>query len=152
MGFSSSYTFNLTLEVCCILFQADSLTSHDGFIQGRRMRMYLNNVNKYASNQSNKALSRIKIEEADESWALKLLNDSEQEDRIITVHNQLADKQFRRNNVYVINENDHMTSSDQQSDEVSIEVKEKVEEAPTSSPSTIELQMIAWLFFKKLHN
>jgi hypothetical protein len=114
--------------------------------------MYLNNVNKYASNQSNKALSRIKIEEADESWALKLLNDSEQEDRIITVHNQLADKQFRRNNVYVTNENDHMTSSDQQSDEVSIEVKEKVEEAPTSSPSTIELQMIAWLFFKKLHN
>ena len=99
--------------------------------------MFLNNVNKYAYIQREKAPSRIEIEEVDESWALKLLNENEQEDCIITVHNQLADKRFRRNNVCMTNENDHMTSSVQQPDEVSIEVEDKVEKRQ----SVIRLQL-----------
>tara|TARA_R110002072_G_scaffold122685_4_gene257463 strand:- start:5409 stop:5780 length:372 start_codon:yes stop_codon:yes gene_type:complete len=90
----------------------------------------------------NKGKTTAKIEQVDESWALKLLNESEQDDYFIKVEDELIHHDFYPKELSLISD-----TNTQDSDDGHIEVTDHQQ---TKSPSAIENQI--WVQAQKLRN
>lgn len=104
--------------------------------------MSVEKARKYASIRHRKSIFDVEIEEVDESWALKLLNECEQEDNPITVQNTSHENPFCQTDICLIGENEPSAPNDPPEDPESI-VVDAFDETPAASLSAIEYQVMA---------
>lgn len=84
----------------------------------------------------------VKIEEVDESWALKLLNESEQEDYWITVQDEDSCTLFKQKELSLISECLQLTTKYSVQDKSFIHVNNDAQDHKAHSLSAIEYQLL----------
>lgn len=89
-----------------------------------------------------KRKTSIEIEEVDESWALKLLNESEKEDAVITVDTNLKSPASYRKEICLI-KNEATPNSDEHSADTFITVDDTVQHSGSEQPDVSFLKLSA---------
>jgi len=84
----------------------------------------------------------VQIEEVDESWALKLLNESEQEDYIITVQDEDNSAHFKQKELSLISERPRRMKTNSCQDKSYIKINTDGEIHKMRSLSAIEYQLL----------
>lgn len=84
----------------------------------------------------------VQIEEVDESWALKLLNESEQEDYIITVQDEDNAAHFKQKELSLISERPRLATTHSVQDISYINVNTLHEDHEERLLSAIEYQLL----------